>query len=264
MIPYFGGKSYLAPWIIAHFPENYEHLTYCEIFGGGGWVLFKKSPSELEIYNDLNSDLVNLFKVIRDQFEAFHYRAEWTLHSRAMFEEAKEKLAHTELLSEIERALHYAVIRTQSFSGTGSTWAYIASPPHLYSGKWLPFLKKLELINARLKRVQIECLDFEKVIRKYDSKNTLFYLDPPYMEREYYYRTKEVDFKKEDHVRLSNLLKHIKGKFVLSYYEHPWVRKTYNKFHIIRKVMPKFSARITQKTYLKNKPTGTELLIMNY
>ena len=60
MLSYIGGKSFLSRWIISNFPENYQSMTYCEPFGGGGWVLFKKDESSVEIYNDLNSDLVNL------------------------------------------------------------------------------------------------------------------------------------------------------------------------------------------------------------
>lgn len=85
MIPYIGGKSYLANWIISQFPKGYEQLSYCEVFGGGGWVLFKKETSNIETYNDLNKNLVNLFRIIRDNYKAFEHRAEWSLHSREMY-----------------------------------------------------------------------------------------------------------------------------------------------------------------------------------
>ncbi len=263
MIPYFGGKSYTARWIISNFPKDYKDLTYCEVFGGGGWVLFKKEPSVVEIYNDLNQDLVNLFKVIRDNYKDFSHHAEWSLHSRAMFEYAKERLSEDRILSQTERAIHYAINRVQSFSGTGSTWAYrIASAK--FSGKWLPFLKRIELINARLKKVQIECLDFEKVIEKYDSKSTLFYLDPPYIGGERYYKTSGVDFKQEDHARLAHVLKKIKGKFILSYYDNEIVRGSYKAFNIISKTVPKYSVGYSKNNLDKHKPVGHELLIMNY
>ena len=76
MIPYFGGKSYTAHWIISNFPSNYKDLTYCKVFGGGGWALFKKEQSSIEIYNDLDRDLVNLFSVIRGHYKEFSHRAE--------------------------------------------------------------------------------------------------------------------------------------------------------------------------------------------
>lgn len=263
MIPYFGGKSYTARWIISNFPENYKDLTYCEVFGGGGWVLFKKEPSSIEVYNDLNRDLVNLFLVIRDRYKEFAHRAEWSLHSRAMFDYAKAKLSDDRFLSQTERAIHYAINRVQSFSGSGSTWAYRITSSR-FSGKWLPFLNRLALINARLKKVQIECLDFEKVIRKYDSKSTLFYLDPPYIGGERYYKTKAVDFKPEDHERLAKVLKKIKGRFILSYYDNKMVRERYKGFRVIAKEVPKYSVGNFKNKPDKRKPLGRELLIMNY
>ncbi len=263
MIPYFGGKSYTAPWIISNFPKNYKDLTYCEVFGGGGWILFKKEPSVVEIYNDLNHDLVNLFLVIRNRYKEFSYKAEWSLHSRAMFDLAKEKLSGEKYIPQTERAIHYAIQRVQSFSGTGSSWAYRINAPR-FSGKWLPFLNRLELINARLKKVQIECLDFEKVIEKYDSKSTLFYLDPPYVGGERYYKTSGVDFKQEDHNRLAHILHKIKGKFILSYYDHELVRKTYRGFNMVMKDVPKYSVGNYKKNIKQQKPIGREMLIMNY
>lgn len=264
MISYFGGKSYLASWIICHFPEKYQQQTYCEVFGGGGWVLFKKEPSKIEIYNDLNQNLVNLFRVIRDNYKKFAHQANWSIHSRAMFDEAIEKLKNDQFLSETERAVFYALRQVQSFSGTGTHWTYRLSSHHSFSGKWLPFLKRMELINARLKKVQIECLDFEDVIKKYDSRTTLFYLDPPYVDTERYYNSNNVEFKKEDHLRLAHVLKRIKGRFVLSYYEHKFVRANYKQYSILSKNMPKYSINSSRNTGIKTKPTGKELLIKNF
>lgn len=264
MLPYLGGKSYLASWIISHFPEKYQQLSYCEVFGGGGWVLFKKEPSRIEIYNDLNQDLVNLFRIIRDNYTKFAHRANWSMHSRAMFQEATERLQNDRSLSETERAVFFALRQIQSFSGTRKAWAYRVSPNHSFSGRWFPFLKRIELINARLKKVQIECLDFEEVIKKYDSKDTLFYLDPPYVGTERYYNSKDAEFMKDDHSRLAHTLKRIKGRFVLSYYEHKFVRANYKQFRIISKNMPKYSVNSSQLTGIKTKPIGKELLIKNF
>lgn len=205
MSPYFGGKSYTTRWIISNFPENYKDLTYCEVFGGG-WILFKKEPSNFVIYNDLNRDLVNLFLTIRDHHKEFSHRAEWSLHSRVRFER----------------------------------------------------------INARLKKVQIECLDFEIIIEKYDTKNILFYLDPPYIGGERYYKTKEVDFMQEDHIRLARVLKGIKGRFILSYYDHESVRSNYKAFNMVTKEVPKYCVGNHKDNSNKQKPFGRELLIMSY
>ncbi len=263
MIPYIGGKSYLASWIISNFPKDYKERTYCEVFGGGGWVLFKKPASYLEVYNDLNSDLVNLFTIIRDNYNEFKHKAEWSLHSREMYIEAKEKLGNDEFLNDLERAMYYAINRVQSFAGNGG-WAYSVTAKKIISGKWLPFLKRLDLINSRLKRVQIECLNYQTVIEKYDRPTTLFYLDPPYVDKESYYNTKEVAFGREDHIKLASILKKIKGKFILSYYEHPLIDELYGEFRIIKKRTSKHSSGITINSKRKTKPKSVELLIMNY
>ena len=122
----------------------------------------------------------------------------------------------------------------------------------------------MSLINARLKKVQIECLDFEACIEKYDSKDTLFYLDPPYVGVEHYYKTGDVNFTYEDHLRLAKILKHIKGKFVLSYYQDKLVRKLYGNYRILRKNTVKHSCGLIRSRTIKEKPKSVELLIMNY
>lgn len=263
MIPYIGGKSSLSNWIISNFPENYKENTYCEVFGGGGWVLFKKERSNLEIYNDLNSNLVNLFKVIRDNYNEFQHRAEWSLHSREMYIEAREKIKDDKFMNDLEKAMHYALSRVQAFSGNGG-WGYQVTAEKISSGKWLPFLKRLQYINARLKKTQIECLDFEKVIAKYDSKNTLFYLDPPYVNAEHYYNVGAVNFAKEDHERLAKVLKKIKGKFLLSYYDNEHVLKLYSKYNIQKKETIKSSLGSTRALKDRKRPNATELLIKNF
>ncbi len=264
MIPYIGGKSYLSSWITSEFPENYQESTYCEVFGGGGWVLFKKEPSYIEVYNDLNHNLVNLFNVIKNNFEEFNHKANWTLHSRESYKEAKERLSDDKFLNEVEQAMNYAITQIQSFSGSGNSWGYQITAQKIVSGKWLPFLKRLHLINARLKRVQIESLDFEACIEKYDTPNTLFYLDPPYVDCENYYNKNNVNFTREDHERLARALAKIKGRFVLSYYEHPLIRYLYGDCNIISKETPKHSYAINRHTKNKKKPRGLELLIKNY
>lgn len=260
MIPYIGGKSKIANWVIAGFPENYSKLTYCEVFGGGGWVLFRKEPSFLEIYNDLNSDLVNLFRTIRDNYEVFAHKAEWTLHSREMYNEAVKELQGGRP-DETERAISFATHRIQSFAGTGHSWGYQIRAHSATSGQWLPFLKRMELISARLKKVQIECLDFTKVIEKYDTPDTLFYCDPPYVASEKYY---DVEFGHKEHLRLASLLKEIKGRFVLSYYENDLVRDLYGGFNITSKETVKSSKGCTRNSRERVRPGATELLITNF
>ncbi|HEX2867231.1 MAG TPA: DNA adenine methylase, partial [Ignavibacteriales bacterium] len=96
---------------------------------------------------------------------------------------------------------------------------------------------------------------------KYDTPDTLFYLDPPYIAAEKYY---EVPFTMEDHERLAALLKEIKGKFVLSYYDHPFIREQYSGYRILTKEVSKHSYGMTVNSKSKERPKGQEVLIMNY
>jgi len=265
MIPYIGGKSYLASWIISKFPDNYREMSYCEVFGGGGWVLFKKDLSHIETYNDLNKHLVNLFRVIRDNYEEFAHRAQWSLHSREMYDEARKKLADDKFLNDVEKAMDYAICKQQTFDAhIYNNWGYAVLSKKIYSGRWLPFVKRLEIINVRLKKVQIECLDFERVIDKYDRKETLFYLDPPYVGTEHYYKAQGVDFTADDHKRLASILKKIKGKFVLSYYKNDLIKRLYKGFNISVKRASKHSSGVTRNSKTKVRPKATEWLITNY
>ncbi len=107
-------------------------------------------------------------------------------------------------------------------------------------------------------------MDFERVIMKYDRKETLFYLDPPYVDVEYYYNVAGVDFKTKDHERLAEILKNINGKFVLSYYKHPMIKKLYKGFNFYSRQASKHSAGVTIHSKTRIKPKSTEWLITNY
>ena len=257
MFPYIGGKFRLGKWIISHFPKNYTEMTYVEPFGGAGWVLFKKKPSKVEVYNDINSELVNLFRQIRDNYKEFRKKAVWTLHSREEYYLAKEEFPKTK--EPLERALKFAIAQVQAFGGTFQKgWAYRKTKRN---PDWFSFLLKLSKIRKRLEKVYVENLDFEEVIKKYDSKNTLFYLDPPYVGAEGYYAQ---EFTEKDHVRLAKVLKQVKGKWLLSYYPHPLIEELYKGF-VIHKRYNRVSAKgITRASKDRTRPQRLELLIMNF
>jgi DNA adenine methylase len=263
MFPYIGGKSRLAKWVISHFPPDYTKMTYVEAFGGAGWILFKKEPSLVEVYNDNDELLVNLFIVLRDHFQEFKRRAKRTLHSRRLFQMAFQQIREGYFKDNIDKALCYAIIATQSFGGNQNSWGYCISANTRKSGGigWLPFLKRLNQIRYRLSTVQIECLDFRKVIEKYDTPNTLFYLDPPYVQKEHYYR---MGFTEKDHRDLAEILKNIKGKFVLSYYPCDLVEELYKGFNWYTKEVSKSSYGVTGYSRMRSRPRGTELLIKNF
>ncbi len=260
MIPYVGGKSQIANWVIGHFPADFKSRTYVEVFGGAGWVLFRKPPSRNEIYNDFDKNLVNLFLSIRDRFDEFKERAEWTLQGRAIFEVARAKLKAGQFRDDVEWAIWYAISKTQSFAGHGNTYGYSLKPDNPTRG-WSAFLDRLEAIQERLRKVNIECLDFGRLIEKYDSPNTFFYVDPPYFGVEDYYAA---PFAREDHARLAELLRKIKGRFALSYYPCPEINRLYKGFKVARKTAIKSSYGVTRNSASKVRPRSTEILITNY
>lgn len=260
MIPYIGGKSHIASWVIENFPDDHLSHTYVEVFGGAGWILFRKEQCRNEVYNDLNKDLVNMFLCIRDRFDEFKSRAEWTLRGRAIFDIALAKLKTRDFRDDVEWAIWYAITRTQSFSGNGNSYGYSRSPDSPFRS-WAAFLDRLSEIRERLLLVNIECLDFEHLIKKYDSPRTFFYCDPPYVDAESYY---PVPFGWEDHARLAATLRSIKGKFALSYYPNPRLKALYKGYKCVFRTVAKSSYGITRGSTSSTRPRAVEMLIRNY
>lgn len=255
MIPYIGGKFYMSDWVISKFPDNYEKLNYIEVFGGGGWILFHKNKSKLEVYNDIKKELVNLFLTIRDDYDEFKKRCEWTFHSREMHKIAIQKLKDNDFKDNIDYAVQTAIRYVMSINGNGG-WAYATKIGRFFN--WNTFINRLENIKNRLRHVQIENKDWRYILDNYDCENALFYLDPPYMieaANEYY----NCDWTIDDHKELSDKLKNIKGKFLLSYYENEYLREWYKNFVWYKKEFAKYSQKVKEK-----KDKGEEILICNY
>jgi len=203
-----------------------EHKIYVEPFGGGASLLFAKKPSPVEVYNDIDSGLVNFFKVLSDTklFEKFYRRVAVLPYSRELFYECRE--SWQEYDDPVERAAKWFVVARQSFSGSfGSSWGFAAT--HSRCGMagsvsgWLSTIERLPEIHARLQRVQIEHNDFRKVIKTYDTLETFFYLDPPYVHSTRSSSRYQHELSDADHKDLIELLKNIKGKVLLSGYDNP-------------------------------------------
>lgn len=177
---YFGGKFRLAPWVMAHFPE---HVSYVEPFGGAMGVLLRKDPSMYEVYNDLDGEVVNFFRMLRDQPDELIRLITFTPYSR---EEQKLSFESNEGCSDLERARRLYVRCWQSHGG-GRTqwrtgWRYQVNNNRGRSTlvDWNQTDHLWPIVN-RLKKVQIENDDALRVVERFDSPNTLFYLDPPYL-----------------------------------------------------------------------------------
>lgn len=246
-----GGKSKLAKEIIEMFPE---HGIYIEVFGGALNVLYRKDRSRLEVVNDINSELVNLHRAIRNNPETLSMCLNKLLVSRELFNDIKMKRLKPR--NNIERASFYLFLLSQSFGSKGDNFAMSAKanrkPKDIYKSffKWA----------LRLKFVIIENLDFRELIKRYDKDDAFFYLDPPYVGTENYY--KDIDgFGIKEHEALAELLKNIKGKFLLSYNDSPIVRELYKDFTIVESSPLNYTLGCNVH---KMKKIVSELFIMNY
>jgi len=217
------------------------------VFGGAGWVLFGiENPAKVEIFNDLNSALINLYRCIKYHREEFEKELtsfeEWIPNSREIFMDYLHQLDNRGF-TDIQRAARYFYLIRISY-GSGKKTFGGDKKSICNSIKILPDIQK------RLKDVIIENCDFEKIMKRYDRKNSLFYLDPPYYNAEKYYQ----GFSKDDHIRLFDALTKLKGKFILSYNDDEFIRRLYKDFNIIE----------VERSNNLAKGVYKELIIKNY
>lgn len=186
-ITWYGGKARLAKRIIAHFPP---HQAYLEPFGGSMAVLLNKTPCRTETYNDINGDLVNLFRVIRDDAscQRLYKLLDLTLYSRGEFIQSKLDPAAYPSDDPVEAARRFIVRTRQSFGGLGNqggAWSYVRYESENRKAatimRWDRVRNILQSVHARVRDVQIEQCDWRKAIRRYDHPETLIYADPPYI-----------------------------------------------------------------------------------
>lgn len=210
-----GGKKSLREQVVARFPLEYER--YIEVFGGAGWVLFYKQPQSFEIYNDYNSNLVNLFRCVRDNPNKLKYKLRYYLDSREDYR----------WLVGLHKQGLFA--RFHSYDRAAKFYAMVMySYGHMLRGfnpKPYSMWSKFPLIDAcaqRLQTVVVENMDFEKLIALYDRPVSFFYCDPPYYATENFYQ--DVDFGRKDHIRLHDALMACSGKFLISYNDCPEIR----------------------------------------
>ena len=225
-VAWMGGKSLLANWILDYFPD---HRIYVEPYGGMANLLLKKKPSEVEVYNDLDQRLVNLFQVIRDPEKLLELQrlCELTPYSRAEFAALVEEEEPSE---PIKRAHWFFVRCRQARGGLGSqkltpnAWATSKRTRRLMPepvSKYLSAIDGLADVADRFRRVMVESQPALDVVRKYDTEDALVYCDPPYPHgtlagsKQPLYAFTMTD---DDHVELLNVLKSLKSKVILSGY----------------------------------------------
>ena len=214
-----GGKKSLRDKIIIRFPLNYER--YIEVFGGAGWVLFHKTPEKFEVFNDANSNLVNLYRCVRRNARKLIYKLMFMINAhddfRCIVQQRRRGLFAR--FRDYDRAAKFYYLIQYSYGH--KTDQYCCKPVSMW--------KKFPLIERaaeRLQSVAIENRDFEELIKLYDRPDSFFYCDPPYYDTESFYN--DVDFKREDHIRLKNTLLECEGKFLVSYNDCPEIRELWD------------------------------------
>ena len=201
------------------------HTLYVEVFGGGASLLFAKRPAEVEVYNDLDGGLVNLFRVLRDpeKFERFRAAVGLTLYSREEYRDCRATWA--DCTDDVERARRFYVVARQSFSGRfGAGWAFRCNPgkgADTTSGAWQSALAQLPEIHSRMRSVQVEHSDFRVLFKNYDRPETLFYVDPPYTADTRKAGGYAHEMTDADHRDLVEILRGLKGRALLSGYATP-------------------------------------------
>lgn len=257
---WYGGKYSHLDWILPLLPQT---THYCEPFGGSAAILINREPSPVETYNDIDGELVNFFRVLREEKETLIEAIGLTPFSREEFELAIS--GPTEGISDLERARRFYVRARQVRTGlaqkaSSGRWAncLLTSRAGMAGAvsRWLGAIEDLPYIAQRLLRVQIEHAPAIEVIQRYDSRETLFYCDPPYPhDARTDHNAYAYEMTDDQHQELAQVLHRVKGKVVLSGYQSPLMQKLYGDWHSIEGV---------ERLVHSVKMPRTEVLWVNY
>jgi DNA adenine methylase len=257
----------MAPFILANFPNASTYDLYCEPFMGGCHVIAQKPVGKhYEVINDLNGDLVNFWMQLRNNPEKIVAKLETLPYSRQLHYGYHRSLFDGTRLDELERAARWFYVLQSSFSAhlktTSVGWKNgPRDPGHGQPHAFHTALTLFAVVASRFSRVEIDNRDFETVIRQHQGPHTLFYVDPPYVGVEDYYKRADGGFTLADHERLATQLNTISAQVALSYYDHPALEEWYppQKWRRVSWETVKHSQR-TKDTH----DGATELLLMNY
>ncbi len=249
-ICWMGGKSRLRKEIIKRLPE---HRCYVEVFGGAGWVLVGKEPSKVEVYNDIDGELVNFFRVVKSCHKAFVQAFDWILISRKLFYEFLD--TRPEELDEVQRAVRFYYIIKCGFGGKWDkpSFGYSKMQPSCLTIESI--YPTISAVHNRLRRVYIEEGTFQEVIRRYDGEETVFFLDPPYFGTAGYTHRMESD----DYTELEKTLAGIKGMFLLTINDHEAMRMVFRNYRI-----EEVEVAYSVGKDVKSRGRYGELIITNY
>jgi len=252
-LAYMGGKSLLASQIIPRIPV---HNCYVEVFAGAAWMLFKKDEnmSHVEIINDINLDLITLYRVVKHHLEEFIRYFKWVLVSRDEYYRFRKE--EPETLTDIQRAVRFYYLLKLGYAARIKNPSFSIATTSMPRLNLLRIEEELSAVHLRLSRVYIENRSYAEVLSRFDKPDTFFYIDPPYYGCEDYYG--DGIFNRGDFAKLRDILASLSGKYILSINDVPEIRELFKDLYI-HKVATSYSAGGANK-----KKKVTELLIMNY
>ncbi|HBZ9567941.1 TPA: DNA adenine methylase [Citrobacter freundii] len=249
IVPWIGGKRRLAKHILPLFPA---HTCYVEPFCGAAALYFLKTPSKTEVINDINGELVNLYRVVKHHLEEFVRQFKWALVSRQIYKWLQDTPEET--LTDIQRAARFYYLQKQAFGGKVADHTFGTSTTSAPRFNLLRIEEELSMAHLRLSRTLIEHLDWHQCIERYDRPHTLFYCDPPYWGTEGY----GVEFGLENYDHMADLARRIKGKMIISVNDIPEMRQVFNGLNM-QSVDISYNLKVTGKPSPKK-----ELVICNF
>lgn len=255
-ISYYGGKQKLVTTIIPLFPK---HTLYAEVFVGGGAVFWAKPPSEIEVINDTNSELINFYEVCKNEYIELEKLVRISLHSRRLHKDAQVINENPHMFSRIKRAWAVWTLSVQSFAAMlDGSWGYDKgknTTSRKIANKRESFTEDLAI---RLQHVQIECTDALRIIRTRDGEDSFFYCDPPYFNSDCGHYD---GYSEEDFEMLLQTLCNVVGKFLLSSYPSEVLSRYVEKYGWHQKVIEQ-TVSVANNT--GKRKAKTEVITTNY
>jgi len=243
-----GSKHYLSPWIISNFPENYKEMIYLEPFCGNANVLLNKKKSTIEIINDIDLSIIEVYQAIRDEPKELIKRLKRCKYCEETFNEAVEKNEKEDYL---DQAVNEFIVRRMSRGGTKNTFARLREGEE--SNSWSSSIENLSDLSKRIKEVYIFNKPAVEIMKVFNFSDVFLYCDPPYLHETKISKTVyESEMDTNDHIELAHSLNAFQGKALISGYASPLYNRLYKEWNI------------EKKKIASSKETKVEILWKNY
>lgn len=250
IVPWLGGKRRLADKLIPLFPP---HECYVEVFCGGAALYFLRPvPAQTEVINDIDGELVNLYRVVQHHLEEFVRQFKWALTSRQIFK--WQQMVRLETLTDIQRAARFFYLQQHAFSGkvVGQSFGTATTGPAINLCR---IEENLSAAHLRMAGTYVENLSWQACMKRYDRPHTFFYLDPPYWQMEGY----SVEFGIEQYEEIAAVMRASKGKVMMSINDHPDMRRIFEGLP-----MSTLDIKYSIGSVHGQPATSTELVITNW